>query len=275
MKHILLTTIAAVLVVGCGPSEADRALLDAARKGNIEAVKQHLDAGADMNAKNKYGSTPLEIATVLENKEVLELLIAEGADVNAKFDDVGTTPLHTAARYGHKETAELLIAKGADVNAQSKYVGTPLHQSVRYARPIIIAELLIAAGADVNAKDNSGYTPLHRAALCDHKEIGELLIANGADVNAKDIDGKTPLNSAEGETADLLRKHGGKTGEELNTPSRRSQAAGTRAPVLSQKNARPKSFPKTTKELMFGANPTLTDKDKAFCPLPRKGNLMK
>ena len=55
MKHLLLTTIAAVVLVGCGNPEADRALLDAAEKGNIEAVKQHLAAGADVNAKDGIG----------------------------------------------------------------------------------------------------------------------------------------------------------------------------------------------------------------------------
>jgi len=50
MKHLLLTTIAAVLVVGCGPSASERALLEAAADGNIEAVKQHLAAGANVNA---------------------------------------------------------------------------------------------------------------------------------------------------------------------------------------------------------------------------------
>ena len=58
MKHLLLTTIAAVMV-GCGNPEADRALLDAAEKGNIEAVKQHLAAGADVNAKDWSEWTPL------------------------------------------------------------------------------------------------------------------------------------------------------------------------------------------------------------------------
>ena len=52
MKHLLLTTIVAVFLVGCGPSETDRSLLDAAEKGNIKAVKQHLDPGADVNAKD-------------------------------------------------------------------------------------------------------------------------------------------------------------------------------------------------------------------------------
>ena len=74
-------------------------------------------------------------------------------------------------------------------------------------------------GVDVDVDDSSwgswGETPLQLAARYSHNEIVELLIDNGADVNAKDEIGETPLDYAEGETADLLRKHGGKTGEEL------------------------------------------------------------
>ena len=54
MKHLLLTTIAAVLLVGCGPKAPDISLFDAAMKGNIEAVKQHLAAGTDVNAKDAW-----------------------------------------------------------------------------------------------------------------------------------------------------------------------------------------------------------------------------
>ena len=101
---LLLTTIAAVLLVGCGPSEAERALLDAADSGNTEAVKQQLAAGADVNAKDESGWTPLHWAagtvTVTVSgsagKEIAELLIANGADVNAT-SNVGITPLHEAA----------------------------------------------------------------------------------------------------------------------------------------------------------------------------------
>ena len=96
MKHLLLTTIAAVLLVGCGNPEADRALLDAAWDGNIEAVKQHLDAGADLNAKEEDGETPLHAAVFKGHKEIVELLIEKGADVNAKAG-FGSTPLHDAA----------------------------------------------------------------------------------------------------------------------------------------------------------------------------------
>ena len=71
------------------------------------------------------------------------------------------------------------------------------------------------AGVDVNAKDNGGQTPLHYATRYGHKEIAELLIANGADVNAKDELEETPLDFADGEIADFLRIHGGKSGGEL------------------------------------------------------------
>ena len=78
----------------------------------------------------------------------------------------------------------------------------------------------LAAGSDVNAKDNNELTPLHWAAREDRKEVAELLIAKRADVNARDYAGRTPLDSAaiiadSLENKDLLRKHGGKTGEEL------------------------------------------------------------
>ena len=96
MKHLLLTTIAAMVLVGCGPSED---IHQAAYDGNIEAVKQHLDAGADVNAKNEWGdgeSTPLHYAALNGQKEIAELLIAKGADVNAK-DGIGGK---TTARMG-------------------------------------------------------------------------------------------------------------------------------------------------------------------------------
>ena len=94
MKHLQLTTIAAVVLVGCGPSVE---FWEAARTGNIEAVKQHLAAGTDVNAKeDRYGKTPLRFAAQKGHNEVAELLIANSADVNAK-ERRGGTPLHSAA----------------------------------------------------------------------------------------------------------------------------------------------------------------------------------
>jgi len=124
MKHILITTIAAVVLVGCGPPPPDISIHDAAGEGNIEAVKQHIAAGTDVDAKTR-GETPLLWAARFGQSQVAELLIAEGADVNAK-NVVGQTPLHCAAMAGHKEIIELLIAAGADVNAKTKRGDTPL-----------------------------------------------------------------------------------------------------------------------------------------------------
>ena len=76
------------------------------------------------------GWTPLHFAARDGYKEIVELLIAKGADVNAKDNDGGTTPLHHAASYGRNEVVELLIAKGADVNAKDNYGGTPLDRAI-------------------------------------------------------------------------------------------------------------------------------------------------
>ena len=100
MKHLLLTTIAAVVLVGCvalAPlvlTPEDR-LRSAAIDGNIEAVKRRLAAGANVNAPNTYGWPALYYASSRGHKEIVELLIANGADVN-QTSDWGGTPLDGA-----------------------------------------------------------------------------------------------------------------------------------------------------------------------------------
>ena len=111
MKHLLLTTIAALLVVGCGPQPPDISIHKAAYDGNIEAVKQHLAAGADVNEKNAIGQTALHVAAHYGHKEIVELLIAKGADVNAQRDD-GGTPLDWAIEFKETEIADLLRKHG-------------------------------------------------------------------------------------------------------------------------------------------------------------------
>ena len=119
MKHLLLTTIAAVLLVGCG-SSVD--IWTAAQTGNIEAVKQHIAAGTDVNTKDEDGFTPLHEATGAGHKEIAELLIAKGADVNAK-DNNGWTPLHLAVDGGYTETADLLRKHGGKTGEELKAAG--------------------------------------------------------------------------------------------------------------------------------------------------------
>ena len=211
-----------------------KTLHKACNKGDIEAVKQFLGKGADVNAEDKHEWTPLHYAAYQGHTEIAKFLVGSGADVNAK--EIGDeTPLHFAAQRGHKKVVELLIAKGADVNAMDFDSFTPLDKAKvetadllrkhggKHGRVYCAAEggdveavkEFLAAGADVNGMAVNNQTPLHSAADGGHTEVAELLIANGADVNAKDYDDKTPLDRADDEIADLLRKHGGKTGEEL------------------------------------------------------------
>ena len=131
MKHLLLTTIAAVVLVGCGEAQLtakapDISIHEAASDGNIEAVKQHLDAGADVNAKNEYGETPLHEAIFYFHKETAELLIAKGADVNAKSDDGSgkrVTPLDMAILNDETEIADLLRKHGGKTGEELSAAG--------------------------------------------------------------------------------------------------------------------------------------------------------
>ncbi|MDP7611373.1 MAG: ankyrin repeat domain-containing protein [Nitrospinaceae bacterium] len=119
MKHLLLTTIAAVVLVGCGESPPDISIHEAAFDGNIAAVKQHLAAGKDVNAKNDHGVTPLHVAAMCGNKETAKVLIANGADVSAKMKDA-RTPLNLAESKAHKETADLLRKHGGKTKKELK-----------------------------------------------------------------------------------------------------------------------------------------------------------
>ena len=98
MKQLLIT-IAAVVLVGCSkPPPPDISIWAAAMEGNIEAVKQHLAAGTDVNLRTAIEDTPLHRAVSYKHKEVVELLINKGADLNIK-DWSDSTPLHIAIRY--------------------------------------------------------------------------------------------------------------------------------------------------------------------------------
>jgi len=153
------------------------------------------------------------------NEPIARKLIEEHPELHSVKTSDGTTPLHWAADHCKKELVKLLIANGADVNAKNKFDETPLHiaSTRRSAYPREeedIIEMLLANGADINAKTKAGRTPLHQAVVMRCKDHAELLLYNHADVNAKDKDGFTPLHLAKNQndwdTAGLLGEHGGK-----------------------------------------------------------------
>ncbi|MDE0523482.1 MAG: ankyrin repeat domain-containing protein [Boseongicola sp.] len=167
---------------------------------NPDAVQVLLDAGADPNARNDYDVTPLHVAPGTGTwPEVVRMLLSAGADPNA-LDRHGLTPLHLAAGGGAgAEAVQLLLDAGADPNAQA-YLGlTALHWAVREDTIPDVVQALLAAGADPNLPDTEGVTPLHRAAGFDTSpEAVRALLSAGADPNAPDVRGLTPLHWAAG-----------------------------------------------------------------------------
>ncbi len=124
-------------------------LLAESRNGNTEAVKQLLEAGTDVNAKNNFGDTPLMLAARYGHNETVGLLLESSADINAN-NNYGWTALMWAARYGHTETVKFLLEKGADVNRENRHGNTALLFAA-YDGSTEMMKLLLEAGADVNA----------------------------------------------------------------------------------------------------------------------------
>lgn len=166
--------------------------------------------GADVNAKAKDSSTPLHRAAQTGNIDTAALLVDKGANINV--GEGYETPLEIAA--GHsKEMVEWLIAKGANVNADAG--GWPALVSALGCERFEIVELLLAKGADVNIKYSKSRTPLHYTAMhYNNPKIVELLISKGADINAKDNNGITAMDfakkSGHTEVVEMLKKHGAK-----------------------------------------------------------------
>ncbi|MDB4341873.1 ankyrin repeat domain-containing protein [bacterium] len=291
MKHILITTIAAVVLVGCGPSVD---IWEAAKNDNVEMLRANLNHGVNINKKTKRlegdGYTALHHAANRGNINSINFLISHVADINSK-DVFGTTPLHLAVMGGQYESCKKLITAGADINSAGgvRPYDTPLDDALKYDNKELIhflrtkgaktgpeVSIVIAAsrgdekmvnfhlgnGGNVNFKDDNGDTPLITSSMDGHHNVTKLLISNGADINAInnekrtalhaavirrhlvvlnlliqnsanlnsfDSANKTPLDYAakkysydsnkvkkeKVELSNLLRKHGGKTGDEL------------------------------------------------------------
>lgn len=139
MKTITRAIIVVMLltVASCGGQEKSAkengqsskppgvSLYIAALQGNIDAIRQHINANSDLNKKDAYGSTPLIIAITFGKTEVAEALIDAGADMKITNNE-GATPLHIAAFFCRTEIVNSLLEKGADKNAVNKFGRTAL-----------------------------------------------------------------------------------------------------------------------------------------------------
>src|SRR5215468_9982768 len=148
--------------------------------------------GADVNAKNRRGSTPLHWA--IHDEAKVRFLLAKGANVNAKQAQ-GRTPLYLAAMLGNGvPTLRLLLSKGAEPNLAAVNGQTPLMMAARLN--VETMQLLIEKGADVNAKDGAGETVLMSACTSGAARAVQLLIDRGADVKVISKRNETALGFA-------------------------------------------------------------------------------
>ncbi|XP_011495807.1 PREDICTED: ankyrin-1-like [Ceratosolen solmsi marchali] len=141
-----------------------------------------LQMGAEVNSEMQGGETPLIIAVLSKRMALVQLLLDRGADVNAKTL-WGKSALHYAAQTGQKPMLEMLLRRGGHVNASDRDGLTPLHIAAEAGHKELVF-VLLKGGADYEVKSKSGATALHYAAVMGHQEILETILDNGASINS-------------------------------------------------------------------------------------------
>ena len=222
-------------------------MLMALINGHYDFAAFLMDQGADPNIADETGRTPLyaavddhtmpdsnlpaprEIDNNLTSLDVIQALLAHGANVNAQLKKqqpyrtkvdrgadtmlgTGTTPILRAAKAGDADAMRVLLAKGADVKLTTKFGITPLMAAAGLgtkeedttgrkkteAEAIAAIKLCVDAGADVNSADGQGETALHGAAQKGWDQVVQFLADHGAKLDIKDKKGRTPLDAANG-----------------------------------------------------------------------------
>ena len=199
-------------------TQGNHALHIASRDGMSIAVQLFVDLGADTNAVNKHGQTPLHMAADREKDcpELCKILLKHAAKIDASDED-GNQPLHLGCNQSHTNTGSLLLSHGADVRAVDHVGQTPLHMAAGGEKDCPkLCEILLKHTAKIDVADEDGNQPLHLACNRGHTNTGSLLLSHGADVRAVDHVGQTPLHMAAGGEKDcpklceILLKHAAK-----------------------------------------------------------------
>ncbi len=250
---VVLALAALPALIACGSKPPGLTLLDAIDQGRVDAVRTHMESGADPNKSfippglPAGGASALHLAVLKDNREITEVLLDSGADIDIRARDAFQgTPLEWAAFYGIREMVVFLVEVGADLNAKNALGSTPLDAA--YAdNPFVpnedvdefvenrafIRESLSAGGGergtpkltlldaidqedvealrsllDSGADPNQTFIPpglpaagasaLHLAVLKDNREVVEALLERGADIDvrARDESGGSPLEWA-------------------------------------------------------------------------------
>jgi ankyrin repeat protein len=178
-------------------------ILGARERGGPRTIKVLLDSGADVNARDKFQDTALNLASWRGKKEVVDILLDGGAGIPSKGRDVRYL-FSEAASHGLNRLFDAVAKAGGDPKFKLSNGGTLLHAAASGGSAEII-EILISKGLDINLKDNYGWTPIHYAARDGRIEAVEQLIIEGADIETRTIMGQSPLNVADEMKHDKVR----------------------------------------------------------------------
>jgi ankyrin repeat protein len=163
---------------------------------DLAKVQELIASGVNVNKSYSFAlMTPLGAAATYDNTEIVEALIAAGANVNARSSG-GNTALHWAANTEQPKNVKILIAAGADVNARNNIGATPLYNACYRGEDTTIIHALLDAGANIDTPNDHGQTPLFLALRTVVKNKVDALLAAGADISSNKIYGKTILEHA-------------------------------------------------------------------------------
>ena len=172
-------------------------LMFASDRGHRDIVQLLCERDADVNAKDEEGRTALHLAVQIGNIAVVELLLKQGANIEATEHKYGDTALMNAAGSGKNSIVLILLQAGAIVSRTNHKGMTALSKAVECGSDGV-AKILLDSGADLEAQDDWAGTPLLRAASWDRVEMVKMLLAAGAKVDNRCRSGETPLMEAAG-----------------------------------------------------------------------------
>jgi len=177
---------------------ADPSLAHARNQAGVSALMQaHYENKLEMVALLRSAAGDLDVfeAAALGDLARLRTLLASDRDLVKAQSSDGFTPLHLACFFGQPEAAEILIQQGADVNAVSPSRIAVIH-SAAASRNAAIVKLVLQAGANPNLQQQGGYTALHEAAMHNSVERAHALLEAGADRAIRSDDGLTAAEMA-------------------------------------------------------------------------------
>jgi ankyrin repeat protein len=156
-------------------------IFEAAATGQTDRLRALIKQDSSLaNAYSADGFIPLGLAVFFGHAETVEALLSGGSDVNAASREaMKVTPLNSAAAARQTAIARVLLAHGANVNARAENNITPLHEAAGNG-DLEFATLLLDHGADINAKTRDGKTPLSFALERNRIEMAEFLRKRGA-----------------------------------------------------------------------------------------------